>query len=198
MLITFEGVDGSGKSTVTKLVFDYLKTTRHLKNVIMTKEPFSKRLKRLILNNKRISNVADLFLFLADRMIHLDEVILPALEKKQIVLCDRYCDSTVAYQGVMLPNIIEQIPSKFMCPIPPDITFLLDLDTRLAEPRRGSLTDKYEDINILFHNSVRYNYLELSKKLSRIHVIKAENPIDVCVKEICDILDRFLNLENKD
>ncbi|MFR7882330.1 MAG: dTMP kinase [Christensenellales bacterium] len=107
MLITFEGIDGSGKSTLIKQVGEYLKS-KNL-NTLITYEPYDEDIRNLIKSGKYLPK-AELALFTADRVQHIENIILPALKDNMIVLCDRFIDSTIAYQfggNGISPNIIK-------------------------------------------------------------------------------------------
>ena len=132
--ITFEGIEGCGKTTQIRKIGEELKKRRI--PFILTEEPggsgLGKKIRNVLLNRSSvdISAEAELLLFMADRVQHVREVILPALAEDKIVLCDRFSDATVAYQGFgrgLDPDTIERL-NRFACgPLNPDLTFLLDI-----------------------------------------------------------------------
>lgn len=173
LFITFEGVEGSGKTTQLKLLAKVLKEYRipHL----VTREPggsrLSTQLRRWILNklDYNIMPRAELLLFLADRAQHVGEVVEPALRQGKVVLCDRYSDSTLAYQGggrgfdMKLLKILNDAASG----LKPDLTLLFDLPVEAGLRRalgRGKGKDRMERESLKFHRSVRRVYLETARK----------------------------------
>ncbi|MFH1709839.1 MAG: dTMP kinase [bacterium] len=175
MFITFEGGEGCGKSTHSKLLKRYLAGKGF--KVVLTLEPggtdIGKNLRQVLLKGKKlVSKYSELFLFAADRAEHMERIINPALKSGKIVISDRFIDSTTAYQagGRMLPanqvKYINKISSNGMVP---DLTFLLDI-----APQKGILRgtkysgkDKFESENGGFHARVRSSYLKIAKQESR-------------------------------
>ncbi len=132
MFITFEGINGSGKSTQARMLFDFLSKTG--KEVILTKEPggggeFCMELRRLICKTKNISDLTEIFLLFAARKEHIDKVILPAISSGKIVICDRYIDSTFAYQCCNNIEKMELVKNlhKEIGGLMPDKTFYIDI-----------------------------------------------------------------------
>lgn len=168
MFITFEGGEGSGKTSLITNIYDIL-SKHHA--VIKTREPggslVAEAIRDVLLNPiyQDIRPHTEALLYAASRAQHLDEVIKPALEKKMIVLCDRYIDSSLAYQGIAR-NLgldfvldINQYALKTM----PDLTIYIDLDPKIGLDRisnRGNL-DRLDQENIFFHEKVRNGYLKL-------------------------------------
>ena len=171
MFISFEGIEGSGKSTLLEnLKKYYLKKELE---VIFTKEPggteLGKDIRGLLLNpESSISSEAELLLLMADRIEHVTTIINPNLKKNKIIFCDRYIDSTIAYQGKgrnLSENKIKELIEILNLPIP-DLTILLDLpveDGLLRANKRNEL-DRFEKEDINFHKSIRKSYLDLQKK----------------------------------
>ena len=134
MFITLEGIEGSGKTTLIENLADVFRTLNH--EVLVTREPggcaLGRELRQMLLNPEtEICPEAELFLFLADRAQHVAEVIRPALKRGEVVLCDRYADSTVVYQGYGRGLDIEKLRSLNDVAIGglwPDRTFVLDMD----------------------------------------------------------------------
>ena len=171
MFISFEGIEGSGKSTLLEnLKKYYLKKELE---VIFTKEPggteLGKDIRGILLNpESSFSSEAELLLLMADRIEHVTTIINPNLKKNKIILCDRYIDSTIAYQGKgrnLSEDKIKELIDILNLPIP-DLTILLDLpveDGLLRANKRNEL-DRFEKEDINFHKSIRKSYLDLQKK----------------------------------
>ena len=171
MFISFEGIEGSGKSSLLEnLKKYYLKKELE---VIFTKEPggteLGKEIRGILLNpESSISSEAELLLLMADRIEHVTTKINPNLKKNKIIFCDRYIDSTIAYQGKgrnLSEDKIKELIDILNLPIP-DLTILLDLpveDGLLRANKRNEL-DRFEKEDINFHKSIRKSYLDLQKK----------------------------------
>ena len=187
VFITFEGIEGCGKSTHSKLVFEYLEKNGY--PCIYTREPggtkLGEEIRRVVLNSDGIciSDLAELFLFEACRAQIVKEVIAPALAKKVIVICDRFSDATISYQGyggkVSLKTIqtLSRISTDGLAP---DLTILLDIDTLEGLKRaRKKGADRMESKAVEYHNRVRAGYLKLARQNSkRIKVVKMDGAID--------------------
>ena len=171
MFISFEGIEGSGKSTLLRnLQKYYLKKDLE---ILFTKEPggtdLGKDIRDILLNpTSLISPEAELLLLMADRIEHVKTRINPNLKKNKIIFCDRYIDSTIAYQGKgrnLREDKIKELINILNLPIP-DLTILLDLpveDGLLRANKRNEL-DRFEKEDINFHKSIRKSYLDLQKK----------------------------------
>jgi len=177
--ITFEGIEGTGKSTQLERLAERLR--RSGLAVVVTREPggtdLGRSLRSLLLQptESPMDPLTEMLLYAADRAQHLREVILPALERGEIVLCDRYLDATLAYQGYGRRLGVErilQIHKHFPLDQRPDRTLLLDLEPELAiERARGRNLDtgldesegRFERERLNFHRRVRLGYLELAK-----------------------------------
>ena len=181
MFITFEGIEGSGKSTQIQLLKEFFE--KKAQKTFFTKEPGSsevgKKIRSILLNKEnKISPQTEIFLIFADRVQHVQEIIKPNLNEGKIVISDRYYDSSIAYQGqregVDKTEIYELIN---MLDLPtPDITFLLDLpvDIGLKRAKNRASLDRFESEEISFHEGVRQNYLDLQEQnLERIVKIDA-------------------------
>jgi dTMP kinase len=178
-LITIEGIDGAGKTTQAKLLVKYLREKG--KKVLHTKEPggsdIAYKIRSILLNpNYRIDKYTELFLYLAARADHTKKVILPGLEKYDIIICERFIDSTLAYQGFgegIDIELIHKLNSLAACGITPKLTILLDREiTKLNHQDK----DRIESKSLEFHKKVREGYLLLSKKFpERIKIIKVDN-----------------------
>ncbi|MBI4335965.1 MAG: dTMP kinase [Candidatus Omnitrophica bacterium] len=201
MFITFEGPEGCGKSTHSRLLCDYL--TERGFDCVYTREPGGTALgdyvRRILLHSKatRITDIAEVFLFEAARAQIVNEIILPALKNKRIVICDRFYDATSAYQGygggVSLANI-RQLNRLAAGGLKPDLTILLDVDTvtglRRAK-RKGA--DRMEAKDVAYHRRVRAGYLKLAEKEpQRIKIVKVEKDLDKTQEKIRKIAGRHV------
>lgn len=186
--ITFEGPEGSGKSTHAKKIFDHL--TKLGYDCVLTREPggtfVGEKIREILLNpeNKNISLLTETFLFETARSQIVQEVIRPALAKGKIVLCDRFSDSTISYQGyagdVPIKDIllIDEVATGG---VKPDLTILLDVDpqTGLARAALEKQKDRMESRPMSFHKKVRDGYLDLAKKYpERIKVVKVQESVE--------------------
>jgi dTMP kinase len=204
--ITFEGGDGSGKSTQIRALENYLVRRRH--SCLVTREPGGTALGKLIRNvlldggEHEIDSSTELFLYLADRAQHVNEVILPAMKAGKIVLCDRFTDSTLAYQGFgrgIELRLLRQVNDFAAQGLRPDLTFLLDCPARagLARTvRRQSETgirqeDRFEQEKIEFHEKVREGFLEMARaEPQRLRILDATRPIEEVTLAIKKIVDQ--------
>ena len=199
--ITFEGADGCGKTPQIELLDKFLKE-KGLKT-LMTLEPgasdLGKDLRQILLHyEKPVSDEAEMFMYLADRAQHAQMIIKPALEDKKIVLCDRYTDSTVAYQGygregdIEQINILNKIATKGL---KSDLTILFDVESEIAQSRLGKTKDRLESQGMEFHKKVRKGYLELAKQdPQRITVVNANRTIDEVWQDVKKIVEELLGL----
>ncbi len=163
MLITFEGVEGAGKSTVIRALAAEFEARGM--GVVSTREPgegeFGQAIRRLILEGGEMSAIAELFLFLADRAQHVQSVIQPALKCRKIVLCDRFADSTIVYQGYgrgLDLAMLRELNDLATAGIDPDLTLLLDIDPRISLERLTK-RDRLDGESISFHETVRRGFL---------------------------------------
>jgi dTMP kinase len=208
-LITFEGGDGTGKSTQIRALEDYLRQLG--RSCLLTREPGGTTLGDLI--RKVLLDVADheiaapteLFLYLADRAQHVHEIILPAIKAGKIVLCDRFTDSTLAYQGYGRGIDLEwlrqlnNVASGAMCP---DLTFLLDCPVnvglaRAAQRQAQSVVarreDRFEREKLEFHEKVRVGFLAMARsEPERFRVIDVAKPVEEISAAIRCIIDQEL------
>lgn len=200
--ITFEGADGCGKTTQSKLVQEYLENSGY--RVVWTREPGAKglgqKIRELLLHyDGDVAPMCEAFLFLADRAQHIEHMIKPAVEAGKIVICDRHTDSTIAYQGYGRGEDIKQL--KYLNElatgsVKPDLTFVFDVSTDIAQKRVGEEKDRMESAGIEFHKKVRQGYLEIAKlEPERVKVIDANNNIEKVFEDTKKTLDRFLNLK---
>ena len=177
--ITFEGSEGCGKSTQSKMLFNYLKTRRV--KVIYLREPggvkLSEMIRTILLDPKsRISAQAETLLYMAARAQVVEEIIKPALAAKKIVVCDRFLDSTVAYQGFGLGieiKLIKSLGNFATQGIKPDLTIFLDLPVKSGLKHRHNCQDRIEQRSMSYHEKVRKGYLALAKQEpQRIKIVK--------------------------
>lgn len=179
MFITFEGGEGSGKSTVIKAVSEFL-TAGGIENII-TREPggtkISEDIRDIILDsrNRNISAETEALLFAAARTQHLKEVILPALREKKFVLCDRYLDSNLAYQGYARGLGIQEVLeiNRFATKHMPDYTIYIDTDPKesLIRVFKRDEKNRLDMESLFFHKEVREGYLQLSKNYPHRYIV---------------------------
>jgi len=200
-LITFEGIEGSGKSTQIKLVAQYL-TGRHIP-LLVTQEPagtaIGRKIGSILFNRQHNAMCAEteLFLFCAARAQHIREIIMPALKQNKIVLCDRFSDATFAYQGAARGldlEFIKIINDHSTLGLKPDLTLLFDLPVEAGLQRAtrrdnslpdSSSSDRFERESIDFHNKVRAGYLSILKReQERFCLIDASGDVDDIQEEV--------------
>ena len=217
-LISFEGGDGSGKTTQLTLLENYLTGQGRLS--LSTREPGATNLgetirKMLLQSGKgKISSTAELFLYLSDRAQHVQEVIQPAIDDGIIVLCDRFIDSTLAYQGFgrgLDLGTVRTLNKVASHGIEPDLTFLLDCPVeiglsrakeRLGAPRSSAAgargekrqgQDRFEQETEDFHERVRRGFLELAwAEPKRVYILDASRSISKIQEEIRSIVEQRL------
>ena len=199
--ITFEGADGCGKTTQIKLINQWL--NENSIDTVLTLEPgdteLGKSLRQILLHyDKPVANAAETFLYLADRAQHVKYLIQPALKDKKVILCDRYTDSTVAYQGygrgedTERINYLNNIATEGL---EPDLTLVFDVKSETAQKRVGKDKDRLESEGMDFHKKVRLGYLELAKKYPhRIKVIDANRGIEEVFSSTKEAIGELLNL----
>lgn len=198
LFITFEGADGCGKTTQLGLLDNYLKEKNY--NTVVTLEPggcdIGKKLRQILLHhNGFVDDNCEMFLYLADRAQHVETVIKKNVLEGSIVLCDRYTDSTLAYQGYARGGDIEKI--NYLNAIvtkgfEPDLTFVFDVDSLIAQKRVGKTRDRLEKEGLEFHKKVRNGYLELAKLYpNRIKVIDANKSIEEVFEEVKKEIDNL-------
>lgn len=175
LFVTFEGIDGSGKSTQSRALFDRL--TRAGTPVIHTREPGgsagAEEIRALLLTGEpgRWSAETEILLFTAARRDHIEKTVLPALGAGKTVICDRFADSTRVYQGATrgaLRSTVDQL-HKLMIGREPDLTFIIDMDPKVALGRglaRKSGEDRFEDFGLGFQETLRHGFLALARDYS--------------------------------
>lgn len=203
MFITFEGIEGSGKSTQAILVEEYL-SAKGLK-VNLTREPgwgkLGELIRNVLLDDREITldPFAELCLFCTDRVNHVKGYIKPKLDNGEIVICDRYHDSTLVYQGIGRDNerdLVAAMVMKSCLGVIPDITFLLDLpvDCGLQRIRARKNKTKFDSESVAFHKRVRDGFLQLCKQQpQRIKLINADRQVEIIAEEIKSVIDNKIN-----
>jgi dTMP kinase len=209
-LITIEGCEGSGKSTQSKLLKKYLES-KNLK-VVLTREPggskTAEQIRNILLSPKStISSICELMLYEAARAQHFQEIIKPNLDNGCVVICDRFTDSTIAYQGYgrkLNVEMIEKLNAIATEEKIPDLTIYLDIKPVLGI-KKAKIThgkdfkngDRIERESLKFHNNVRKGFIELVKKYpKRVKKIKTSSIISKTQKLINKEIDKFL-IKNK-
>ncbi len=199
MFITFEGGEGAGKSTLIQKVNE--KFLSRKKDVLLTRAPGGTMtgdlIRHLLLHRdeKDISSRCELFLFLADRAQHVDEIIRPALEKDKIVLCDRFNDSTIAYQGGARGFGLDWVHKLCLFAtdhLEADLTLYLDIDPLDGLKRVQRSKDRIEQQDLQFHQKIREAFLQIAKKEpKRFHILDASQPPDDVYKQAELILQPY-------
>jgi dTMP kinase len=212
-LITFEGIEGSGKSTQIKLV------ARHLveNNIphLITQEPsgtdIGRKIGGILFNREHHDMCAETeaFLFCAARAQHVRETIMPALNQNRTVLCDRFSDATYAYQGAargLNPEFIKVINDYSSMGLKPNLTLLFDLPVEMGLKRAtdrdnllkdSSFSDRFEKESLNFHNKVREGYLNILKsEPARFRLIDATRDVDAIQQEVLRHITEFISQSN--
>jgi dTMP kinase len=203
LLITFEGGDGAGKTTLIESVYRTL--NEQGRNVLLTRAPGGTpagvEIRKLLLNGGEIplTSRAELFLFLADRAEHVDRTIRPQLEKGTIILCDRFNDSTIAYQGVARNLSADKVAElcDFACNgLSPDLTLYLNLDPEIGLERvrrEGKGADRIEAEELAFHKKIQSAYLGLAKQdPDRLKVLDASLSKETLHQKAMELIDECL------
>ncbi|MFH0771499.1 MAG: dTMP kinase [Candidatus Omnitrophota bacterium] len=200
IFITIEGPEGSGKSTHSKLLCDFLKNKGY--EVVHSREPggaaISESIRKILLDkdNKDMDAKCELLLFLAARAQIVSEIIKPALKRDCVVVCDRFHDATVAYQGYGAGidlKLIESIGKFVSGGIKPELTILLDVKTEEGLRRAGA-KDRMESKSLRFHKRVRRGYLALAKKEPhRVKLIRTEGEIEQVQDKIRKEVSKLFN-----
>lgn len=196
IFITFEGIEGCGKSSQATRLKSNLEAMG-LK-CLLTREPggtrIGKDIRQIILHSEDITPMSELLLFLADRNLHINQLIRPALKQGTIVICDRFYDSTFAYQvsGRKIDiSIVRQLNDYAIEGLHPDITFLIDVPTEVGFQRKKNAEfelDRIENEDMEFHESVRNAYLELARDSERIVIIDGTESIEAIEEKVFGIV----------
>lgn len=207
MFITFEGGEGAGKTTQIKMLAKALEEQG--RDVVLTREPGgtieAEKIRALLVEKEggAWTPLAETLLFFTARHMHVETLIKPALKEDKIVLCDRFTDSTIAYQsyghGLDL-DLIKKTEDLSIGNFKPDLTFLLDLPAEKGLQRSkkrlndvNSAEEKFEDLDIGFHEKLREGFLQIAKsEPERVHVIDALQPLEKIAQDIKEITDNVL------
>ncbi|MGD8291331.1 MAG: dTMP kinase [Desulfobacterales bacterium] len=208
MFITLEGIEGSGKTTQLKQIGGYFENRGH--SCVLTREPggtgLGEKIRAILLDpaSSELVPTAELLLYMADRSQHINTLIKPSLAEGKVVLCDRYFDATIVYQG-----IARGIDTRLICDLhriifndlKPDITFLLDLAPKIGLARawkqlengtRVGIESRFEEETLSFHEKVRAGYLELARQdPERIRVVDGSQDEKQVQMDIRNALTEF-------
>lgn len=203
VFITFEGIDASGKTTQFERLVNYLKKKGF--DVVSFREPggekVSEKIRKILLDNKfSLTPETELFLYLASRTQLVFHKIIPALKNKKIVVCDRFSDSTLAYQAygrglnLKLIRILNNFSTKNLRP---DLTILIDVPVKVSLKRaKSKKKDRLERSGTLFYQRVKGGYLKIARKeKKRIKVVDGKGGIEVTWRKVKSIVDGFLKIE---
>ena len=201
--ISFEGIDGSGKSTQIQKLAEFLEARDF--DIVITREPGGSKggeeIRNLLLQGTvdRWSAETEILLFTAARRDHLERIILPALEEGKVVICDRFTDSTRMYQGmrgVNLRNLVDTLNGKVI-KFDPDLTILIDINPEISLKRaksRKTVEERFEDFGVDLQMKMRKGFLELAKEFgNRIEVVNGQQSIDKLAQDICSLVKAKLS-----
>lgn len=200
MLITFEGIEGSGKTTQIELLYNHLKEKGY--EVIKTREPggtaFGEALRKIFLHdNLNVLPLSELLVFMAMRAQHVEELISPALKDGKVVLCDRFVDASYAYQGhgrgIDL-GIIETLNRLVTKGVRPNLTILLDCPVSKGLKRKAAFNmDRFEKEDIAFHQKIKSAYLKLAdEEPKRFLVVDARDRVEAIEANIRKNVENLL------
>tara|TARA_B100001939_G_scaffold89077_1_gene76345 strand:+ start:314 stop:940 length:627 start_codon:yes stop_codon:yes gene_type:complete len=196
--ITFEGIDGSGKSTQIRKLAKFLEDNGF--DIIITREPGGsvggEEIRNLLLQGAvdRWSAETEILLFTAARRDHLERIILPALQGGKIVICDRFTDSTRMYQGMRGPKLRDLVDklTKEVINCDPDLTIIIDIDPEISLERaksRNTAEERFEDFGVDLQKKMRRGFLDLSREFSsRMEVVNGQQSVDELAKEIASLV----------
>ncbi len=200
--VSFEGIEGCGKTTQIALLSEYL--IKHSIAHTITREPggtaVGEGIRKVLLNSEtiRLTAASELLLFYASRSQNIQEKIKPALERNEIVICDRYYHASMAYQGYGrgIPlDFIRKLTDLVCDPYRPDLTFLLDIEPEIGLARartrnHGRIENegRFEAEDLEFYNRVREGYLELASEDERIQLLYADRPIETVHRHVLTLL----------
>lgn len=200
MFITFEGGEGSGKTSIIDQVFNHF---NQRKKILISREPggsfIAEAIRELVLdpNNKGMAYQTEALLYAASRAQHLDDVLIPAFNNNDLVICDRYIDSSLVYQGYARGlglDYIKKINDYAMNHLP-DLTFYIDVDPNVGMKRIQS-RHKYDRLDqeaLDFHEKVRDGYLAIAKAFpERVVVIDGHKPLEEVIRDVIDRLESVI------
>ncbi|MEO0343593.1 MAG: dTMP kinase [Pseudomonadota bacterium] len=199
MFITFEGIDGSGKSSQALLLQERLKERNHATH--LTREPGgsdgAEAIRHLLVtgDQTRWSPETEILLFTAARRDHVEKTVRPALKRNEVVICDRYADSTRVYQGATrgdLRNTVDLLHRE-MIGLEPDLTLVIDVDPEIALTRglaRQSGEDRFEDFGLEFQKKLRAGFLSLaSEAAERVHLIDGDGSLEAVAARVWTLVE---------
>ena len=203
LLITFEGGEGSGKTTQSQILYNALKEKGF--EVIKTREPggtkFAEIIREILVQGEsnKISNISELLLFAAARADHVQKVIKECLKDNKIVICDRFTDSTLAYQGYagnLDLDLVKEVNRISIGEISPDLTFVFDIDPTLGIERalgENNKETRFEEKDIMYHKKIRDGYMDIARdNPDRCVVINGTIDIEQISKKILELtLDKI-------
>jgi dTMP kinase len=209
MFISLEGIEGCGKTTQITGLRTYLEDRGHA--CVVTREPggtgIGQKIRSILLDpaSSGLVPVAELLLYMADRAQHIQALIKPGLAQGKIVLCDRYFDATVVYQGFargLDVQLIRDLHRLLLEDLKPDVTLLLDLPPRVGLARawqeldsggRSGRESRFEEETVSFHDKVRTGYLELARlEPQRFQIIDASRNVEQVQADIRDAIARYI------
>ena len=207
LLITFEGGEGSGKSTQSQMLYDALKEKGF--EVTKTREPggtkFAEIIREILVQGEsnKIDNISELFLFAAARTDHVQKVIKKSLKDNKIVICDRFIDSTLAYQGYagnLDLDIVREVNKISIGEIYPDITFIFDIDPTQGIERalgENNKETRFEEKDIMYHKKIRDGYMSIARdNAQRCVVINGNDDLEQISKKILKLTLDKINERN--
>lgn len=202
LFISFEGIEGTGKSTQARLLRDWLETEGT--EAVLTREPggteIGESIRQVLLDkdHAKMNPVTELLLYAADRKQHMAEEIVPSLERGLVVITDRFSDSTRAYQGHargLDAKLIDDLDRAATGGTKPDLTLLLDMDVRagLSRNRKANKSDRLELEEVAFHEKVREGFIEIQRaEPERVKLIDATGTVDEVHARVVEAVKEFL------
>jgi len=208
LFITFEGPEGSGKSTQLRLLAERLRAAGH--DILVTQEPggtpVGKQIRQVLLDsrNQDLSPIAELFLMFASRAQNIDQRIVPALAEGRIVLCDRFTDSTVAYQGAargLGSEVVYELDRIACRGLVPNLTLLIDVDAETGLARAASRNTevssnetRFDEYDLRFHRKVRDAFLQLATDdMGRIRSIDGARGVEEVAADVWSSVQKALS-----
>lgn len=199
--ITFEGIEGCGKSTQAKKLYEYFLTNQT--NSILTREPggtkTGEKIRTILMDEKidKLESKTELLLNYASRIEHIEKLIIPAINQGKIVICDRFFDSSFAYQGVAMGlgfNYVKQLNDLLLNNFVPDLTFFIDITLEEGFKRTAKRTEnnRYDKLGAEFHQKIYDAYFKLAKNNSRIKIIDGMKNSDEVFHQILTIINQNL------